>query len=52
MHELAHTHGLGHCRDAACVTWFSNMLAETDRRRDRFCSAHAAQLHRALIAAA
>jgi archaemetzincin len=37
VHELGHVMGLGHCRQQHCVMWFSNMLAETDRKGDRFC---------------
>jgi archaemetzincin len=48
VHELGHTYGLGHCRDAQCVMWFSNTLAETDRKGDCFCRAHEAHLRRAL----
>jgi archaemetzincin len=48
VHELGHTYGLGHCRDAQCVMWFSNTLAETDRKSDCFCRTHEAQLRRAL----
>lgn len=48
VHELGHTYGLGHCRDPRCVMWFSNTLAETDAKSDRFCAAHAAELARAL----
>jgi archaemetzincin len=47
IHELAHTYGLGHCRDARCVMWFSNTLDETDRKGTRFCAAHAGALRRA-----
>jgi archaemetzincin len=46
IHELGHSYGLGHCGDAHCVMWFSNSLAETDRKGPRFCSAHAAELRR------
>jgi archaemetzincin len=42
LHELGHTYGLGHCRDPHCVMWFSNTLAESDRKGTRFCAAHAA----------
>jgi archaemetzincin len=48
IHELAHTYGLGHCDDARCVMWFSNTLAETDRKGTAFCQTHAEALHRAL----
>jgi archaemetzincin len=40
IHELGHTYGLNHCRDPQCVMWFSNTLAETDRKGTRFCPAH------------
>ena len=48
IHELGHTYGLGHCRDPHCVMWFSNTLAETDRKGTAFCPAHAAALRAAL----
>jgi archaemetzincin len=44
IHELGHTYGLRHCRDPHCVMWFSNTLAESDRKGLEFCSAHASQL--------
>jgi archaemetzincin len=47
IHELGHTYGLGHCRDARCVMWFSNTLAESDHKGTGFCTAHAAALRRA-----
>jgi len=50
VHELGHTYGLGHCDDPRCVMWFSNTLAETDRKGVRFCGAHAAALARTLAA--
>jgi archaemetzincin len=37
VHELGHVYGLGHCNRQACVMWFSNTLAETDRKGSRFC---------------
>jgi archaemetzincin len=48
IHELGHSYGLGHCGDAHCVMWFSNSLAETDRKGTRFCAAHAIELRRLL----
>lgn len=36
-HELGHVFGLGHCQRRDCVMWFSNTLAETDRKGDKFC---------------
>jgi archaemetzincin len=44
VHELGHTYGLTHCDDPHCVMWFSNTLAETDRKGTRFCPRHAARL--------
>ncbi|HET8759791.1 MAG TPA: archaemetzincin family Zn-dependent metalloprotease [Nitrospiria bacterium] len=37
VHELGHTLGLSHCSDPACVMFFSNTLADTDRKGARFC---------------
>jgi archaemetzincin len=48
LHELAHSYGLGHCRRSDCVMWFSNTLAETDRKGTSFCAEHRAQLSRAI----
>jgi archaemetzincin len=44
IHELGHTYGLAHCRRPDCVMWFSNTLAESDRKGPRFCPEHATQL--------
>ena len=46
VHELGHSYGLGHCDDRHCVMWFSNSLAETDRKGTRFCPAHEAERRR------
>ena len=37
VHELGHTHGLGHCRNPRCVMFFSNTLMDTDRKGSEFC---------------
>jgi archaemetzincin len=37
MHELGHVFGLEHCERADCVMWFSNTLAQTDRKGTNFC---------------
>jgi archaemetzincin len=38
VHELGHTYGLGHCHDPGCVMFFSNCLADTDRKGFAFCA--------------
>ena len=48
IHEIGHTYGLGHCEDPHCVMWFSNTLAETDRKGSAFCARHQAQLAKRL----
>lgn len=50
IHELGHTLGLRHCSRPTCVMWFSNTLAETDRKDVRPCVEHARELARALDA--
>jgi len=37
VHELGHTFGLMHCPNFRCVMYFSNQLADTDRKRASFC---------------
>jgi archaemetzincin len=37
VHELGHTFGLGHCKNARCVMRFSNSLADTDWKQATFC---------------
>ncbi|MEW6162013.1 MAG: archaemetzincin family Zn-dependent metalloprotease [Nitrospirota bacterium] len=39
VHELGHTYGLGHCNNPRCVMFFSNTLADTDRKGYEFCPA-------------
>jgi archaemetzincin len=46
VHELGHTYGLDHCANSRCVMWFSNTLAETDRKGTAMCADHAEQLAR------
>ncbi len=44
VHELGHTFGLRHCSDSECVMYFSNTIADTDRKSTCFCGNHADQL--------
>jgi archaemetzincin len=37
VHELGHTFGLGHCTNPRCVMYFSNSLADTDRKGKVYC---------------
>ncbi len=37
VHELGHTFKLGHCENPHCVMYFSNTLADTDRKGSHFC---------------
>lgn len=39
VHEIGHTYGLGHCNNSQCVMFFSNTLADTDRKGYEFCPA-------------
>jgi archaemetzincin len=47
VHELGHTYGLDHCANSRCVMWFSNTLAESDRKGMTMCADHASQLAQA-----
>ena len=38
VHEIGHMLGLQHCSRKTCVMHFSEKLADTDRKRDSFCS--------------
>jgi archaemetzincin len=46
IHEVGHLEGLDHCSNESCVMWFSNTLAETDRKGLNFCPACAGKRHR------
>jgi len=46
IHELGHTYALAHCSRSNCVMWFSNTLAESDRKGVRFCPEHEKELAR------
>jgi len=44
VHELGHLLGLPHCRNPRCIMYFSNTLADTDRKGPGFCPACRAQI--------
>jgi archaemetzincin len=44
VHEIGHTYGLGHCPNASCVMFFSNNLADSDRKTSSFCPQCSAKL--------
>jgi archaemetzincin len=46
IHELGHTLGLDHCKNTRCVMFFSNSIADTDGKGDRFCGRCGADLER------
>lgn len=37
VHEVGHLLGLPHCEDPRCIMFFSNTLADTDRKGPGFC---------------
>lgn len=37
VHELGHTYNLSHCDNPLCVMFFSNNIADTDRKPSDFC---------------
>jgi archaemetzincin len=44
VHEVGHCLGLGHCPDPRCVMYFSNSLADTDRKGKGPCARCTARL--------
>jgi archaemetzincin len=37
VHEIGHMLGLKHCPKSSCVMYFSERIADTDRKSDNFC---------------
>jgi archaemetzincin len=48
VHELGHSYGLIHCSNFRCVMFFSNSLADTDRKSSNFCEDHRRKLEAAM----
>ena len=48
LHETGHTFGLVHCADRSCAMSLATNIRHIDEKRDGWCGACAAQLHRAL----
>jgi archaemetzincin len=48
VHELGHSYGLTHCSNFRCVMFFSNSLADTDRKSSNFCEDHRRELEAAM----
>lgn len=48
VHELGHSYGLIHCSNFRCVMFFSNSLADTDRKSSNFCEDHRRKLDAAM----
>ena len=46
VHELGHLLGLGHCPKPTCIMFFSNTLADTDRKGPGFCPVCSKQVRR------
>lgn len=38
VHELGHLFGVTHCKTPSCVMYFSNSLADTDLKDNKFCT--------------
>jgi archaemetzincin len=45
-HEVGHAFGLDHCPKRSCVMYFSNSLADTDRKAKDFCKICRNKLHK------
>lgn len=38
VHEILHLLGLSHCPDSDCIMYFSNTIADTDRKKVSLCN--------------
>ncbi len=48
IHEIGHMLGLSHCKNYTCVMFFSNSIADTDRKSYRMCDVCKSKIKKSL----